>query len=483
MKHKILLAIVLVMAAVQCWASPWDSSRTGILETNDNRTGQGFIISDSLKSFIKEPFITVNPTSLDFGTVALGRSVSRTFTVRGLNLKGNLTLQVLSTRSSSSDGFSINITTITPAQAMHGVTVRVTYQPTYVGTQNSTSVYISGGGVKSQTVALTGTCTASDPIGSSITVDPTSLNFGNVTLGDTVTKTFTVRGLRLSGSLNLEVLPSGSGSNDEFTINKTYISRAQALLGAVVKVTYVPRSVGNSSAVVRISGGGAESQDVTLTGRGIFSAIIDSIPPTITVNPTSLDFGSVQFGQSVSKSITVRGLRLTGPLTLSVLTTRSGSSDGFSINKTTITASQAMLGATVRVTYEPLYLGTQNSTFIRISGGGAESIDVPLTGTCIEPIPIPPLTDGDDSDTHETTPEAGDMSTIGVNTWSQSVNIFAQGQDIIIDSPTEQSATICDIVGHSRSVNLEAGRNVIPAGATGIHIVRVGNHTAKLLIR
>lgn len=486
MKHKLLLAIVLVMAVVQCWASPFDSSRTGNLDTNSNSTRRDFIVSDSLKPFIIEPYITVNPKSLDFGTVALGRKVSKTFKVRGFGLKGNLTLQVLSTRSSSSDGFSINVTTITPAQAMRGVTVRVTYEPTYVGTQNSTSVYISGGGIETQTVALRGTCTSSiEPIGSSITVNPSSLDFGTVNLGESVTKTFTVRGIRLSGSLSLEVLTSRSGSSDEFTISRTTISRAQALFGVEVKVTYTPQAVGtNNSTIVRVSGGGAESQDVTLSGTCVISPTLDSIPPTIIVKPQSLDFGTVQLGQSVTKSIVVRGLRLNGPLTLNVLTSRANStSDGFTISRTTITPEQALLGATVNVTYRPLYVGTQNTTAIYISGGGAESVVVPLTGTCIERITIPPLFAGDDPDANMAAPEAGDISTTGVNQWSQNVNIVAQGQDIIIDSPIDQSATICDINGHARSVSLKAGRNVIPTRATGVHIVRVGNATAKLFIK
>lgn len=485
MKHKLLLAIVLVLAVVQCWASPFDSSRTGNLDTNSNSTRHDFIVSDSLKQLIIEPFLTVNPTSLDFGTVTLGRKVSKTFKVRGFGLKGNLTLQVLSTRSSSSDGFSINVTTITPAQAMRGVTVRVTYEPTHVGTQNSTSVYISGGGFESQTVALTGTCTSFEPIGTSIIVDPSSLDFGTVNLGESVTKTFTVRGIRLSGNLNLEVLTSRSGSSDEFTISRTTISRAQALFGVEVKVTYTPQAVGtNNSTIVRVSGGGAESQDVTLSGSCVISPILDSIPPTIIVNPQSLDFGTVQLGQSVTKSIVVRGLRLNGPLTLNVLTSRANStSDGFTINKTTITPEQASLGAIVNVTYRPLYVGTQNTTSIYISGGGAKSVVVPLTGTCIERIPFTPLFAGEDSDANMAAPEAGDISTTGVNQWSQNVNIVAQGHDIIIDSPIDQSATICDINGHARSVSLKAGRNVIPASATGIHIVRVGNATAKLFIK
>jgi hypothetical protein len=346
------------MTVLLCWASPDGSANKRNLGTNVITTLHDLKLTDTVFHPVKiEPTISVNPTSLDFGTVMLGQSVSKTFKVKGLNLKGNLTLQVLSTRSSSSDGFTIDKTVITPAQALRGVTVRVTYKPTHIGTQNTTSVYITGGGAQGKVVALTGTC-------------------------------------------------------EKFT-------------------------------------------DIT------------PIEPSLTVTPTSIDFGTVKLGQSVSKTFTVRGLRLSGPLTLQVLTTRSSSSDGFTIDKTVITPAQAMLGVTVLVTYRPLYVGTQSSTLVHISGGGVESQDVALTGTCIKP---------------ELAPSVHNAA-IGSGQWGQSVNITAQRQNIVIDSPVDQSAVISDTNGHSRRVNLKAGRNEIPVVATGIHIVRVGDNTAKLLIK
>jgi len=366
------------MTVLMCWASPDGSANKRNLGTNVITTLHDLKLTDTVFHPVKiEPTISVNPTSLDFGTVMLGQSVSKTFKVKGLNLKGNLTLQVLSTRSSSSDGFTIDKTVITPAQALRGVTVRVTYKPTHIGTQNTTSVYITGGGAQGKVVALTGTC-------------------------------------------------------EKFT-------------------------------------------DIT------------PIEPSLTVTPTSIDFGTVKLGQSVSKTFTVRGLRLSGPLTLQVLTTRSSSSDGFTIDKTVITPAQAMLGVTVLVTYRPLYVGTQSSTLVHISGGGVESQDVALTGTCSEPIDgqiyCKAPSSQDDAEVDVTTLEARDMSTSGMNDWAQDIKIFAQGHDIIIDTPREQRAMISDINGRSRSVNLKAGRNEIPAGSTGIHIVKVGNKTAKLLMK
>mgnify|MGYP002625079300 CR=1 FL=1 len=61
--------------------------------------------------------------------------------------------------------------------------------------------------------------------------------------------------------------------------------------------------------------------------------------------------------------------------------------------------------------------------------------------------------------------------------------IYAEGNDIVIETPVEGTALVSDAMGRARRVNLQAGRNVIPAGASGIHIVRVGDKTAKLMLR
>ena len=71
----------------------------------------------------------------------------------------------------------------------------------------------------------------------------------------------------------------------------------------------------------------------------------------------------------------------------------------------------------------------------------------------------------------------------GIDELSRDVKTYAEGQDIVIETPVEQSAIVSDIAGHARRVNLQAGRNVIPAGGNGVHIVRVGEKSAKLMLR
>lgn len=73
--------------------------------------------------------------------------------------------------------------------------------------------------------------------------------------------------------------------------------------------------------------------------------------------------------------------------------------------------------------------------------------------------------------------------TTDVSELAMDVKIYAEGQDIVIETPVEQNAIVSDIAGHARRVNLQAGRNVIPAGGNGVHIVRVGEKSAKLMLR
>ncbi len=70
-----------------------------------------------------------------------------------------------------------------------------------------------------------------------------------------------------------------------------------------------------------------------------------------------------------------------------------------------------------------------------------------------------------------------------VHEMSMNSKVSANGQNIIIDSPVEQSATISDIAGHAWSVKLQAGRNEIPVYASGIYIVRIKDKATKLILR
>ncbi len=100
------------------------------------------------------PTLSVNPTSLSFSTTA-GQTVSKTFTVTGSNLTGNVTL----TKTDANGAYTISPTTISASAAASGATVTVTYNPTAAGTHTG-GITIASSGASSKTVSLSGTATA-----------------------------------------------------------------------------------------------------------------------------------------------------------------------------------------------------------------------------------------------------------------------------------------------------------------------------------
>lgn len=196
------------------------------------------------------------------------------------------------------------------------------------------------------------------------------------------------------------------------------------------------------------------------------------VETVITVDPSSLDFGTVSVGRSVTRTFRVKGFNLTGPLTLNVVTSRSATSDGFTINRTSITAGQAARGATVTVTFKPLYEGTYSTTMVTISGGGVESKTVTLSGIAVNsPTFIDSSKDHNDNDITK-------MDEFAMNS-----RIYADGHSIIIESPVDQEAIISDITGRAQRVSLQAGRNEIPVNASGVYIVRIKEKTVKLMLK
>ena len=196
------------------------------------------------------PALTVDPTSLSF-TTQVGTPVTKTFTVTGTDLTGNVSLAV------NGAGFAIDKTTINKNAAAEGATVTVTYNPTAAGTHTGT-VTITSAGAATKTVSLSGSSVTVP----SLAVNPTALNF-TALVGETKTATFTVNGENLTGPLTLTV----NNGNGIYSVQPTTISAAEAAAGKTVTVTYAPTAFGVTNATVTVSGGGATAATVALAGQ------------------------------------------------------------------------------------------------------------------------------------------------------------------------------------------------------------------------
>ncbi len=196
------------------------------------------------------PVLNVSTTSLDFGSINSGQTVTKTFTVSGENILGDIAI------SCNSAAYQISPTTLTAAQVEAGATVTVTYAPTTTGAHTS-KIVVSGGAAETKEITVTGT-TSSVPV---ITADPTELSF-STEMNQPVTGTFTLKGYNLAGAVYLSVVNSTGG----FTINRATATKKVANEGVTVTVTYKPTTVGNHTAQVMLRCTGGDTVYVNLSG-------------------------------------------------------------------------------------------------------------------------------------------------------------------------------------------------------------------------
>lgn len=197
------------------------------------------------------PSLAVDSTSLSFNGSIVGKTYTKTFTLTGIDLIGNVTLAV------TGNAYSVSPTTISAEDAAAGATITVTYAPTAAGTANG-KVTASTEGGNNVTVSLSGTAT----IVPFLTVTPEALSF-STNVGTPVTQTFTLKGTNLTGGVYLEC--SGAG----FSINKTNATKTAAMNGVEVTATYNPSTAGNHTGRVLLRSAGADTVYVQLSGTAV----------------------------------------------------------------------------------------------------------------------------------------------------------------------------------------------------------------------
>ena len=112
---------------------------------------------------------------------------------------------------------------------------------------------------------------------------------------------------------------------------------------------------------------------------GVTDGCTCSTDPAIVTPSGIVDCGLASPGNSVTKTVTVRGVYLnSGNLTLSLSGTNASF---FSLSTSTISKANAEAGQALTITYAPTAAGNHTATLI-ISGCGVSSYTVTLSGTC-----------------------------------------------------------------------------------------------------
>ncbi|HUD83992.1 MAG TPA: PKD domain-containing protein, partial [Candidatus Saccharimonadales bacterium] len=229
---------------------------------------------------VNPPQLLVTPASQNFGTVVVGQTSNRFFSVidtGGLALTGSATVA----------GVPYSITAGSPFAVAPGQTQNVTvaFAPIAAGTFSTNLIVASNGGAS--TNALTGVSVTP----AQLAVSPLSWNFGVLATGGVAYASFAATnsgGAPLSGTASVG-LPFAVVTNGSFSV--------AGFASTNVVVQFAPATTGTwTSNVVFTSTGGSSTNAVS--GIGL-------TPGSIAVTPATLNFGALGTGMTAQASFVV----------------------------------------------------------------------------------------------------------------------------------------------------------------------------------
>lgn len=249
-----------------------------------------------------DPDIDVSPTTLDFGTVAVGQSVTLTTTIQNL---GPVDLTVSGLTLQGGQGFSLSAPSPQPpfvVRPNESVDVFVDFAPTAEVPSSDVLRIASNDPIDPLVdVTLSGVGTAT-PV-PDIEINPTVLSFGSVGVGSTKTLSFTISNVG-TGNLTVTVLRMGGAGNPAFSLNPAAPTPPVVIPpnGSVeVPVDMHPSATGWHVGVIDVWSDDPIEwlKSVSLGGTGVVGL------PDIQVAPLSLDFGSVPVGTTAMLQTTI----------------------------------------------------------------------------------------------------------------------------------------------------------------------------------
>jgi hypothetical protein len=259
---------------------PPSTAATPAFQTSLDGTSDAFVAK-----LTPIPTMTVSPTSLSFGTVAIpGPSAAQSVTLTN-NTNAAIPFTSATFTGANSADFAISANTCVgsiPSGASNTCTVSVTFKPSIAGAEAATLVLTDGDSTSPQNIALTGTGTSATP---GVGLAPTPLPFG----GQMLTTTSAAKAVTLTntgaGPLTINSI-AASGDFAETSTGTTACPIGPATLAAnancTINVTFAPTAVGARAGTLTITDNApGNPHTVPLTGNGWDFTV--AAPPSLTV--------------------------------------------------------------------------------------------------------------------------------------------------------------------------------------------------------
>lgn len=249
-------------SATPSWSSgPRTGSGSFTLNDPDNEftSARVFVTYTNVAPADPGPLFGITPSSLSFGSVFLGQTSDLTATISNA---GNANPLVISNIVSSDAQFTFapNVFPITVPPS-GSVSLTVTFAPTTLGAQSATLTFTHNAPGSPFVYNLSGTGADPAPVFSA----PASLNFGNVTQGNSLTLPLTVS----NQGANPLIISDVSAAPSQYTVSPT----SATIPGGgsqVFNVTFTPTSGGLVNGTLTFTHNAAGSPStVNLSGTGV----------------------------------------------------------------------------------------------------------------------------------------------------------------------------------------------------------------------
>src|SRR6266446_8180632 len=353
------------------------ATRTGTLTINDNAVGSPKTVSLSGTATTGGPVVTLSTTSLSFGNQPLGAtSAPQNLT---LTNTGNFSLSItgIAITGTNPGDFAQTNDCGTTVAAGASCTFSVTFTPTAIGSRSSTINITDNATGSPQQVTLAGT-----GFGPMVTLNPTSLSFGNLNVG----KTSGAKGIQLKNTGNATLTISGIaiiGTNaTDFAQTNNCPGSLAAGAQCNINVTFTPTAFGTRVASLSVSDDAFNSpQTASLTGSGTSSS-----STTVTLSPNKLSFGNQPMGSTSAAQSAI--LQNTGQATLIITSIAIAGPNPSDFAQTNDCGTTVAVGAscTFSVTFTPTASGNRSATINITDNAGGSPQHVNLTGTGIGPM-------------------------------------------------------------------------------------------------
>ena len=387
--------------------------------------------------------LTVTPSSLTFGSVALGTNATRSATISN---SGSSALTISQLRVNNAafqlSGIAVPVT-LAPGQS---ASFSVAFIPTAAET---VSAVISAGASASLSSTASTTIpsvgrTASLALSGTggvgqLAVAPQSVSFSSTQVGSSTTQSLT---LSNSGTAPLQVSQAAVAGAGFAVSGMSAPITLQPGQSAPLSVVFSPTATGNAAATLTLASNAANPA-VTISLAG--AATAPPNPGAVKASSASLSFGSVQAGGSKSQSET-----LTNPGTTSVTVSQANlAGSAFSLSGLDLPlVLDAGKSLTFSVLFAPSAAGAASGSIALVSNATTPAPSIALSGTGAAPGQL------------TVSPASLSFGNVTVgSSQTQTVNLSAAGAGVTISAATVSTPDFT-LSGFSLPLTLAAGQSI-----------------------